>query len=156
MRIGMGYDVHKISTTRPLYLGGVAIPSQYGLEGHSDADVLIHAIVDAILGALGLPDIGNFFSDRDVTWKNIASTVFLQKIRKTLEDHDATIGNIDCTIICERIRLSPYVVQMKNNIAKHLDIHSNQIGVKIKTHEKIGALGRFEGISSMAVVLIQK
>lgn len=154
MRIGMGYDVHKLVEGRKLILGGVEIPYEKGLLGHSDADVLIHAIMDALLGAAALGDIGQHFPDTDPQYKGISSILLLEHVGKLLEDHLYIIGNIDATIIAQKPKLAPYREQMKKNIAKALKISEHQICVKATTEEGLGFTGRGEGMAAQAIVLL--
>lgn len=154
MRIGMGYDVHKLTEGRKLILGGVEIPYEKGLLGHSDADVLIHAIMDALLGAAALGDIGQHFPDTDPQYKGISSIRLLEHVGKLLEDNLYIIGNIDATVIAQKPKLFPYRAQMTENIAKALKISKNQISVKATTEEGLGFTGRGEGIASQAIALL--
>ena len=154
MRIGMGYDVHKLTEDRKLILGGVEIPYEKGLLGHSDADVLIHAIMDALLGAAALGDIGQHFPDTDPQYKGISSIRLLEHVGKLLEDHFYIIGNIDATVIAQKPKLAPYREQMTKNIAKALKISENQICVKATTEEGLGFTGRGEGIAAQAIALL--
>ncbi|MDO5410534.1 MAG: 2-C-methyl-D-erythritol 2,4-cyclodiphosphate synthase [Lachnospiraceae bacterium] len=154
MRIGMGYDVHRLTEGRDLILGGVTIPFEKGLLGHSDADVVVHAIMDALLGAAALGDIGQHFPDTDPRYKGISSILLLQHVGKLLSDHHYTIGNIDATIIAQRPKLAPYRPEMVKNIANALNIEENQICVKATTEEGLGFTGRQEGIASQAIALL--
>ncbi|MEN3041066.1 MAG: 2-C-methyl-D-erythritol 2,4-cyclodiphosphate synthase [Bacteroidia bacterium] len=156
MRIGLGYDAHKFTEGRPLRLGGITIPYEKGLEGHSDADVLLHAICDALLGAAGLGDIGQLFPPSDPAYKNIDSRLLLQKVGRMLSAQQWIIINIDATIIAEAPRLSPYYQSMRNAIAEVLNLFPDQLSVKATTPEGMGALGRREGIAAYAVALIAK
>lgn len=153
-RVGMGYDVHRLVTGRKLFLGGVEIPFEKGLEGHSDADVLIHAIADALLGAMGETDIGHYFPNTDPQWKNCSSLVFLEKIRELAEKKWVNILNIDASLVGERPKISPHLSLMKERIAKALGIQVDQVGIKATTNEKLGFVGREEGIAAMAVALV--
>lgn len=155
MRIGSGYDVHQFSKDRKLILGGVNIPYELGLLGHSDADVLIHAIMDALLGAAGLGDIGRHFPDTDPTYKGISSLKLLEHVGILLEKNGFQIGNIDATIIAQEPKLAPYINQMKNHIAETLNISHNIVNVKATTTEKLGFTGRKEGIAAEAVCLLK-
>ena len=150
MRIGMGYDVHKLVEGRKLILGGVEIPYEKGLLGHSDADVLLHAIMDALLGAAALGDIGKHFPDTDPAYKGISSIRLLEHVADLLEEHQFLIENIDATIIAQRPKMRPYIDTMRENIAKALKIESDQINVKATTEEGLGFTGSGEGISSQA------
>ncbi len=155
MRIGMGYDVHKLVEDRKLILGGVEIPYEKGLLGHSDADVLLHAIMDALLGAAALGDIGKHFPDTDPEYKGISSIKLLEHVGKLLSDNLYIIGNIDATIIAQRPKLAPYREQMVKNVAKALNISENQINIKATTEEGLGFTGNGEGISSQAIALLE-
>ncbi|MBS7183382.1 MAG: 2-C-methyl-D-erythritol 2,4-cyclodiphosphate synthase [Eubacterium sp.] len=154
MRIGMGYDVHKLVKDRNLILGGVTIPYELGLLGHSDADVLVHAIMDALLGAAALGDIGKHFPDTDDKYKGISSIKLLKHVGQLLKANNFTIGNIDATVICQRPKLAPYREQMVENISNALEIEKNQVCVKATTEEGLGFTGEGKGISSQAIVLL--
>lgn len=154
MRIGMGYDVHKLVNDRKLILGGVCIPYEKGLLGHSDADVVAHAIMDALLGAAALGDIGKHFPDTDAAYKDISSIELLKRVGKLLDENGYTIGNIDATIICQRPKIAPYREQMVENVAKALKIEKNQVCIKATTEEGLGFTGEGLGISSQAIVLL--
>ncbi len=154
LRIGNGYDIHRLVSDRPLILGGVNIPHHLGLLGHSDADVLTHAIMDAILGALSLGDIGHYFPPNDPQWAGADSLILLQKVHQLIQQQGWQIGNIDSVIVAERPKLKPYIEKMRNNLAAVLQIQPNQVGVKATTNEKLGAVGREEGICAYAVVLL--
>lgn len=154
IHVGIGYDVHPLVTGRKLILGGVEIPHTHGLTGHSDADALMHAICDAILGALGEPDIGHFFKNTDPRWLNAPSSVFLQEAARQVAFHEGRLVNIDATVIAERPKIAPYVLTMKQNIAQALHLNLRRVGVKATTHEGIGTLGRGEGIAAMAVASV--
>ena len=156
MRIGMGYDVHKLVEGRKLILGGVEIPNEKGLLGHSDADVLLHAIMDALLGAAALGDIGKHFPDTDPAYKGISSIRLLEHVADLLEEHQFLIENIDATIIAQRPKIRPYIDTMRENIAKALKIESDQINVKATTEEGLGFTGSGEGISSQAICMLEK
>lgn len=156
LRIGQGIDIHPFAQGRDLIIGGVTIKHDRGLEGHSDADVLTHAIIDAILGATGQEDIGKQFPNTDPQWKNVNSITLLTKIWKPLCEQSWKIVNIDCTLLAESPKLSPYISEIKNTLAKALAIATNQIGVKATTSEKLGFVGREEGILASAVVLLCK
>jgi 2-C-methyl-D-erythritol 2,4-cyclodiphosphate synthase len=156
MRIGMGYDVHRLTENRKLILGGVEIPYEKGLLGHSDADVLLHAIMDALLGAAALGDIGKHFPDTDPAYKGISSIVLLEHVGGLLEREGITIGNIDATVIAQRPKLSPYIMEMRENIAKALRIDISQINVKATTEEGLGFTGEGLGIASNAICLVEK
>ena len=156
MRVGIGYDVHQLMKDRPLILGGVEIDYELGLLGHSDADVLLHSIMDALLGAAGLGDIGTHFPDTDPKYKGISSMLLLEEVRRSIESAGYKIGNIDSVIICQRPKLKPYIPLMKDRIASVLDIEISQINVKATTTEKLGFVGREEGIASEAIALLIK
>lgn len=156
MRIGMGYDVHRLEENRKLILGGVEIPYEKGLLGHSDADVLLHAIMDALLGAAALGDIGKHFPDTDEAYRGIDSRELLRQVGKLLAEQNYIIGNIDATVIAQRPRLAPYIEQMRKNIAKDLELHIGQVSVKATTEEGLGFTGTGEGVSSQAVVLLEE
>ena len=155
MRVGLGYDVHKLTEGRDLILGGVKIPYEKGLLGHSDADVLLHAIMDALLGAAALGDIGKHFPDTDPAYKGISSVRLLEHVADLLEEHQFLIENIDATIIAQRPKMRPYIDTMRENIAKALKIESDQINVKATTEEGLGFTGSGEGISSQAICAIE-
>ncbi|MFN4110940.1 MAG: 2-C-methyl-D-erythritol 2,4-cyclodiphosphate synthase [Ignavibacteria bacterium] len=153
-RVGIGFDVHKFDVGRKLILGGVEIPSDKGLEGHSDADVLLHAICDALLGAAALGDIGKHFPNTDDRYKNISSLILLEKTNELIASQNYVVANIDSTIIAERPKLLPYIEEMREKISGVLKIDKSQISVKATTSEKLGFTGREEGIVAMAVALI--
>lgn len=154
MRIGYGYDVHRFKEGRPLIIGGVTIPYEKGLEGHSDADVLLHAITDAMLGALALGDIGMHFPDTSPEFENINSRVLLCKSYKLILSNGFKIGNVDATIVAQRPKLLPYITSMRKYIASDLNCEESQISVKATTSEKMGFVGREEGMAAMAVALL--
>lgn len=154
MRIGMGYDVHRLAENRDMILGGVKIPYEKGLLGHSDADVLVHAIMDALLGAAGLGDIGKHFPDTDEQYKGISSIALLEHVGKLLDENMYVIGNIDATIIAQQPKVGPYREQMRENIANALKISVNQVNVKATTEEGLGFTGSGEGISSQAIAMV--
>ena len=153
MRIGIGYDIHPIKEGRRLFIGGIEIPSTFGLLGHSDADVLLHAIADALLGAAGLPDIGFFFPNASA-YKDISSCVILEEVKKKIEKN-YRIVNIDSIVIAEEPKISPYVERMKEKIAKILEIEPISIGIKATTNEGLGSIGKKEGIAAIAVILLE-
>lgn len=155
MRIGSGYDVHKLVEDRDLILGGVKIPYEKGLLGHSDADVLVHAIMDALLGAAGLGDIGKHFPDTDAKYKGISSIELLKRVRELLEEKLYIIENIDATIIAQRPKLAAYIPEMKKNIAEALKIEEDRVNVKATTEEGLGFTGEGLGIASNAVCLLE-
>ena len=151
---GIGYDVHPLVAGRKLILGGVEIPHGKGLDGHSDADALMHAICDAVLGAIGEGDIGQFFPNTDRRWKGAASKVFLAEAARQVAFHGGSIVNVDATIIAQEPKLMPHAQQMKRNIAAALGIAPSQIGIKATTNEHLGFIGREEGIAAMAVAAV--
>lgn len=154
MRIGMGYDVHKLVEEKDLILGGVKIPYELGLLGHSDADVLLHAIMDALLGASALGDIGKHFPDTDPKYKGISSIELLKHVGNLLNTHNYKIGNIDATIIAQKPKMAPHIPTMRENIASALNISLDQINVKATTEEGLGFTGEGLGISSQAICLL--
>ncbi len=151
MRVGMGYDVHRLVEDRDLIIGGVKIPHTLGLLGHSDADVLLHAIMDALLGAAALGDIGKHFPDTDPQYKGISSIRLLEHVAKLLEEKGYIVENIDATIIAQKPKMRPYIAQMEENIAKALKIGNDQVNVKATTEEGLGFTGTEEGISAQAI-----
>ncbi|MDY3251133.1 MAG: 2-C-methyl-D-erythritol 2,4-cyclodiphosphate synthase [Candidatus Choladocola sp.] len=155
MRIGMGYDVHRLVEGRKLILGGVEIPWEKGLLGHSDADVLLHAIMDALLGAAALGDIGKHFPDTDERYRGISSIVLLKHVADLLDEHCFVIENIDATVIAQRPKLLPYMEQMKKNIGNALGLSEDRVNIKATTEEGLGFTGAGEGISAQAVCLLQ-
>lgn len=155
-RIGIGYDVHPFAEGRPLVLGGVHIPHERGLDGHSDADVLAHAIADALLGAAGQPDIGHLFPNSDPSIRGIASTRILEKVAEILKELGFFVANIDSTLIAEAPKIAPHLPAMRAALARALGISADQIGIKATTNERLGFVGREEGIAAMAVALIEK
>ena len=156
MRAGMGYDVHKLTEGRKLILGGVEIPYEKGLLGHSDADVLVHAVMDALLGAAALGDIGKHFPDTDPKYSGISSILLLEHVGKLLDEKGYVIENIDATIIAQRPKMRPYIEQMRENIAAALKIETDQVNVKATTEQGLGFTGTGEGISSQAICMIEK
>jgi len=156
MRVGTGYDAHRLVEDRPLILGGVNIPYSKGLLGHSDADVLVHAICDAILGALGLGDIGRHFPDTDNSYKNICSLKILESVQQMAEQRNFCCGNVDATIVAQAPKLSSFMKQMKINIAHSLNTSVENINIKATTTEGMGPEGKGEGISAQAVVLMKE
>lgn len=156
MRVGMGYDVHKLVEGRDLIMGGVKIPYEKGLLGHSDADVLLHAISDALLGAAALGDIGKHFPDTDPKYKGADSLKLLEQVGKLLDEQLYVIENIDATIIAQRPKMAPHIPKMRENIARALGLEVDQVNVKATTEEGLGFTGSGEGISSQAVCLIEK
>ncbi len=156
MRIGMGYDVHRLVENRPLILGGVRIPYEKGLLGHSDADVLVHAIMDALLGAAALGDIGQHFPDTDPAYEGADSLFLLKEVGSILKQHGYTVGNIDSTVIAQRPKLAPFREEMRKNIAGSLRIELSQVSVKATTEEGLGFTGTGEGISAQAIALLME
>ena len=154
-RVGIGYDVHQLVTGRKLILGGVELVHTKGLEGHSDADVLMHAICDAVLGAIGQGDIGTFFPNTDPKWRGVASRVFLEEAARQVTLHQGRIINIDATIMAQAPKIAPHVPAMKANIAKALGITEQRVGVKATTNEHLGFVGREEGMAAMAVASVE-
>ncbi|HCY39489.1 MAG: 2-C-methyl-D-erythritol 2,4-cyclodiphosphate synthase [Pseudomonadota bacterium] len=155
-RIGQGFDLHRLVAGRKLILGGIEIPYEYGLAGHSDADVLIHAIIDALIGAVALGDIGKLFPDNDSKFKDIDSKILLKKVYQQISELGYQINNIDSTIILEQPKLRDYIDLMRASLAKVLDLRIDQISIKAKTSEKIGVVGRGEAAIAEAVVLLIK
>ncbi|MBB6447506.1 2-C-methyl-D-erythritol 2,4-cyclodiphosphate synthase [Bacillus benzoevorans] len=155
-RIGQGFDVHQLTENRPLIIGGITIPYERGLLGHSDADVLLHTIADACLGAIGEGDIGRHFPDNDLAFKDADSGKLLQAVWELVKQKGYKLVNADCTIIAQEPKMSPYIGQMKQNIAGLLETGAENINVKATTTEKLGFPGRGEGIAAQAVVLLQK
>ena len=156
MRIGQSTDIHRLVRDRDLVLGGVKIPYELGLDGHSDADVLLHAIIEALMGAMGLGDIGTHFPDTDDTYKGISSLVLLEKTREMLEENNYEICNIDSLILIQSPKMRPYISQMRKNIAETLRINEDQVNVKATTGERMGFVGNKEGVVAEAVVLIDR
>ena len=156
MRVGMGYDVHKLTEGRKLILGGVDIPWEKGLLGHSDADVLIHAVMDALLGAAALGDIGKHFPDTDPKYKGASSIKLLEHVGGLLEENGYVIENIDATIIAQKPKMAPHIPQMRANMAKAMGINESQLNIKATTEEKLGFTGREEGIASQAICLLNE
>lgn len=154
MRIGMGYDVHKLVEGRKLILGGVLIPYEKGLLGHSDADVLIHAIMDSLLGAAALGDIGKHFPDTDPKYSGISSILLLKEVAALINNNGYEIGNIDATIIAQKPKMAPHIEEMRKNIASALDMDISKISIKATTEEGLGFTGRGEGISSQSIALL--
>ena len=155
MRIGSGFDVHQLVEGRKLILGGVEIPWHKGLEGHSDADALIHALCDALLGASGQGDIGHHFPPDDDQYKGVDSRILLRKVAITLKALNWTIGNVDCTVLAEKPKIGNHIPAMIDNLAADLSLSKNQINIKATTTEKLGFIGREEGIAAQAVVLLE-
>lgn len=156
IRIGHGYDVHRLEEGRRLIIGGINIPHETGLLGHSDADVLVHAIMDSMLGALALGDIGKHFPDTDENYKGADSIELLRKVTKIIENHGYTVSNIDSTILAQAPKLAPYIEQMRENIASAVGIGSERVSVKATTEERLGFTGEKKGIAAHAVCLLTK
>ncbi len=156
MRVGLGYDVHRLTEDRELILGGVKIPWERGLLGHSDADVLVHAVMDALLGAAALGDIGQHFPDTDPAYKGISSIRLLVHVAELLRERGFQVGNIDGVIIAQRPKMAPHIPMMRKNIADALGISQDRINIKATTEEKLGFTGREEGIASQAVCLLEE
>ncbi len=155
MKIGIGYDVHALVENRPLIIGGVLIPYEKGLQGHSDADVLIHAIMDSLLGAMGMGDIGCLFPDTDSTYKNIDSRILLRKVYALMEENNFKIGNIDAIIIAQKPKMKNHIEEMKNVLAEDLKTNIRNINIKATTTEHLGFEGRGEGIGAQCVCLLE-
>jgi 2-C-methyl-D-erythritol 2,4-cyclodiphosphate synthase len=156
LRIGTGFDVHRLETGRTLVLGGVIVPHALGLAGHSDADVLTHAIIDALLGGASLGDIGRLFPDTDAAYKNISSLILLERVRIQLKENGLSIINVDAVVMAENPRLAPYIPAMIQALAKALEIDVECIGIKATTTEQLGFVGREEGIAAQAVALLNR
>ncbi len=156
MRIGHGYDVHRLTPGRKLILGGVEIPWEMGLLGHSDADVLVHAVMDALLGACALGDIGALFPDNDSAYAGADSMELLELVVRKVQDAGCQVGNVDITIVAQAPKLAPYVAQMRENLARRLDVAADRVSVKATTEEHMGFTGRGEGISAHAVALVME
>ena len=155
-RIGNGYDVHRLVKGRKLILGGVEIPHSMGLDGHSDADALCHALCDALLGACGIGDVGHYFPDTDSEWKGVSSLVLLGKVGEMYSKQGFHIGNVDTIIVAQKPKLAPFLEQMEFNLSQALDVDSSVINIKATTTERLGFTGREQGISAYAVALLQK
>lgn len=155
-RIGHGYDIHRIAPDRPLVLGGVKFATDYGLDGHSDADCLTHAICDAILGAAGLPDIGHFFPNDDPAYRNIDSQILLQRVCREVVKLGYDLVNIDASLIAEKPKIQPHLVEMKKRLAASTGLSSEEVGIKATTNEGVGDLGRGLAIAAHAVVLLKR
>ena len=156
MRIGHGYDVHRFAENRPLIIGGVTIPHSHGLEAHSDGDVLIHALCDALLGAAGLWDIGHHFPDSDDSFKNIDSRILLRRVMADLFERGWAVSNIDATVVAQVPKLAPFIPEMKTLLADDMAISETELNIKATTTEKLGFIGREEGIAAHAVVLLKE
>lgn len=155
-RVGFGYDSHRFAPDRPLVIGGIVIPYELGLAAHSDGDVLIHAVCDALLGAAGMRDIGTYFPDNDPTWKNVDSTKLLAKVVKLVEGKGWKVNNLDCTLVLEKPKMKPHVEQIINRLAELLHVETDRVAVKAKTNEKMGFTGAGEGIAATAAVSLAK
>lgn len=156
IRVGMGYDVHRLVPGRPLFLGGIEIPFELGLDGHSDADVLIHAICDALLGAVGLRDIGHHFPDTAGEFAGIDSKILLQRTVALLKEKGWSVGNVDATVCAEKPKLNPHIPTMQKVLAPLLEVEPEEVSIKATTTERLGFTGRMEGISAYAVALISR
>lgn len=156
MRIGMGYDVHRLVEGRKLILGGIEIPYEKGLLGHSDADVLVHALMDAILGAMAMRDIGYHFPDTDEAYRGISSMVLLARVKRMMDDAGYELGNADITLMAERPKIAPHIEAMTQSLAHTLEASPDAIGIKATTTEGLGFVGRGEGMAAQAVVLLEK
>ena len=156
IRVGLGFDVHRLVPGRELWLGGVKVPHTLGLLGHSDADVLIHALCDALLGAAGLRDIGYYFPDSDAAFKDIRSTILLERTLSLLKERGWSVGNADIVVMAQKPKLLPYIPQMRTNLARLMEVEEDDVCVKATTTEKLGFTGREEGIAAQAAVLIEK
>ena len=156
MRVGMGYDVHRLTEERKLILGGVEIPWEKGLLGHSDADVLVHAVMDALLGAAALGDIGKHFPDTDPAYKGISSILLLRHVTELLKKNGYAIGNVDATIIAQKPKMAPHIPQMRKNLAQAMGVEEDRINIKATTEEGLGFTGRGEGIASQAICLLEE
>ena len=156
MRIGHGYDVHRLVEGRDLILGGVKVPHTLGLLGHSDADVLTHAVMDALLGAAALGDIGRHFPDTDPAYKGADSLVLLDHVMALLKEKGYRVGNVDATILAQKPKLAPYITQMRDNLARHMGVEPDQVKVKATTEERLGFTGAEEGIAAHSVCLLEQ
>lgn len=154
IRTGFGFDVHPLEKGRPLWLGGIELPSDFGAVGHSDADVLIHALCDALLGAANLGDIGIHFSNTDARWKNKESSYFLSEVTRMLKENGWRIENVDCTVCLETPKIAPHLAKMKEALAKLMNVDVSAVSIKATTNEKLGFIGRQEGLTAYAVALI--
>jgi 2-C-methyl-D-erythritol 2,4-cyclodiphosphate synthase len=156
IRVGMGFDVHELEEGRDFFLGGIKLPSTKGAVGHSDADVLIHAICDALLGAANLRDIGYHFSNKDPRWKGKDSKYFLEEVTRLLKEKGWKVGNVDCTIVLENPKINPHIDAMKKALAPLMNITEDDVSIKATTNETMGYVGREEGVNAYAVALITK
>jgi 2-C-methyl-D-erythritol 2,4-cyclodiphosphate synthase len=154
IHVGIGYDVHRLVEGRRLFLGGVEIHHPRGLDGHSDADVLIHAICDALFGAMGEGDIGHWFPNTDPRWKNVSSLVFLTEAVRMLQLHSGRVINVDCTLVAQEPKLAPHIKPMKHKLSEALQTHPERVAIKATTNEGLGFIGRGEGIAAMAVASV--
>jgi 2-C-methyl-D-erythritol 4-phosphate cytidylyltransferase/2-C-methyl-D-erythritol 2,4-cyclodiphosphate synthase len=154
-RAGIGYDLHRLVEGRPLVLGGVTIPFERGLQGHSDADAVCHAVIDAVLGAAGAGNIGQRFPDTDPAWKGVSSIALLERAAAIVREHGFEVGNVDATVIAERPKLGPYIEMMRTNVARSLGIHADRVSIKGKTNEGVGEIGRGEAIAVHAIALVR-
>ncbi len=155
-RVGIGYDIHRFEAGRCLKLGGVSVPYGWGLAGHSDADVLAHAVMDALLGALALGDIGRYFPDTDLQWKNADSMAMLSRVVEMIGEKGWQVGNLDSNVLAEAPRLAPYVPAIRDHLATVLGVDPERVSVKAGSHERVGAIGRGEGMAATAVVLLER
>lgn len=155
-RLGFGYDSHRFAPDRPLVIGGVVIPYELGLKAHSDGDVLIHAVCDALLGAAGLKDIGTWFPDTDDTWKNADSAMLLSKVVSVIREKGWAVNNLDCTLVLEKPKMKPYIDPIIDRLSQLLDAAPDRIAVKAKTNEKMGFTGEGEGIAAVAAVTLRR
>ena len=155
-RVGFGYDSHRFAPGRPLVIGGVVIPYELGLKAHSDGDVLIHAVCDALLGAAGLKDIGTWFPDTDDTWKNADSAILLSKVVSVVKEKGWKVNNLDCTLVLEKPKMKPYIDPIIERLSQLLGIEAENIAVKAKTNEKMGFTGAGEGIAAVAAVTLRR
>ena len=156
IRVGLGFDVHQLELGKPLVLGGVLIPAEKGAVGHSDADVLIHAICDALLGAASLRDIGFHYSNKDPRWRGMASTYFLEDVVRMISEKGWAIENVDCTLTLEEPKINPHIPAMKKVLAPLMKVHEDDVSIKATTSETLGYVGRKEGVNAWAVALITK
>lgn len=156
IRIGQAVDIHQLREDRPLVLGGVHIPAQKGLYGHSDADVLVHAIAESLLGALALGDLGHWFPDTDPKWKGADSLLILGQVRELVKEHGYAVGNIDAEVLAERPKLAPYIEEMRANVARVLETDIESVSIKATRGEKMGFVGREEGMAAFAVCLVER
>jgi 2-C-methyl-D-erythritol 2,4-cyclodiphosphate synthase len=156
IRVGMGFDVHELEEGRDFFLGGIKLPSAKGAVGHSDADVLIHAICDALLGAANLRDIGYHFSNKDPRWKGKDSKYFLKEVTRLLEEKGWRVGNVDCTIVLENPKANPHIDEMKKTLAPLMNVTEDDVSIKATTNETLGYVGREQGVNAYAVALISK